>query len=657
VFDGDYLGSLPVPRDIVVVGDDNSARLRWGNSLQRESAAVEGYRVCFGKSQNNLQYGALFTQRIGTLFNLKNNETLVGVIQSVNKYGEVSAPSNVFEIRANPTRVNQLAASMTGFFDDFNKPAGALDEKKWNVAFSACVDPAASYTYIGNSYHAVSVLGNASYLPGAEHGCDRGQNIARPRAIFDFTQRTGKIVFDFDGSQGNRSTWYVDVFPYESDADIIDITGHVTFDPGHGHPGRFLRFSQADNVLMIHQLATDGNPIAVAKYDFQWDFPDEVFLPGQVMRHMVLEVSKSRAAIYIDGKLILENKNINLDFEKATVHWSQFGYNPTKVGYPWHAFRWDNFGFDGPSRPLVVNNYKTSFNRTDILAAETGKVWRVNIPDSLESAISARYFYTIQMRTQWYQWRASDKFIINGQTFALPEPTSTAGTWQDGILGQIYPPYSGSIEIPLDLLNQGINEFRFDTYNTTVLNQHVEIRFANEQSRASYTPPTQIITASPVPALTKLGPSVQLVSLNRQAAPIRANDPPRNGYELELTQTLSGTVEFGVYADNIRPLAMGGPNLGVAYIDMLVDGEVVGRVNTSTSSPAPATADGAATWPYTCCGVPITLDTTSLSNGDHELVFVAYDSEGNKGRPGYWMPGSDGSSDNETGAIRFRVEN
>src|SRR5258706_2015639 len=132
---------------------------------------------------------------------------------------------------------------MTVFCDDFNKH-GPLDELKWNVAYSQCNDPLVSAAFVTQDLHAVTVGGTESFLhEGVGTFCDRLQVVARPRAIFDFTNREGVIAFDFDGSFGLRESWYVDVLPADTPMDVHDINSHVTFGPGAGSPARFLRVS------------------------------------------------------------------------------------------------------------------------------------------------------------------------------------------------------------------------------------------------------------------------------------------------------------------------------------------------------------------------------------------------------------------------------
>ena len=212
VMTGPYDDKLPVPTLLFVEADDNNARISWGpkgDSPELDSVldkGIAGFRVCWGKSGEAPKHGALFTQRIGQLFGVQNGMKYTAYIQTVDSFGHVSKPTPPIEFTGDPARVDALSKKMTGFFDDFNKP-GPLDELKWNVAYSQCNDPLVSAAFVTEDLRAVTVGGTESFLhEGVGTFCDRLQVVARPRAIFDFTNREGVIAFDFDGSFGLRES-------------------------------------------------------------------------------------------------------------------------------------------------------------------------------------------------------------------------------------------------------------------------------------------------------------------------------------------------------------------------------------------------------------------------------------------------------------------
>ena len=113
-------------------------------------------------------------------------------VQSVDGAGHLSAFSPTVSFTGTPARVDALRARMNGFFDDFNLPAGAPDERKWNSAYSRCNAATSNGFFINDQFHAHSTVFSGN--------CDRGQSISRPRAALDFSDNgTRTIVFDWDG--------------------------------------------------------------------------------------------------------------------------------------------------------------------------------------------------------------------------------------------------------------------------------------------------------------------------------------------------------------------------------------------------------------------------------------------------------------------------
>lgn len=621
--EGPFSNSLPTPSNVVVEEDDYSARFQWGGELNDESPprGVEGYRLCWGEKAGAPSYGVLSTKRITQVFGVQPGKTYVAYLQSVDNMGNASAPAQV-EFKADSTRVDKLRATMTGFFDDFNTPAGAIDELKWNTAYSFCNDPVVNGTYVVDT-HAMNLIGNRSSLPGSVPGCDRNQNISRARALFDFSGREGIISFDFDGTDGDRSTWYASVFPYDGNpSDYIDITGHATFDPGGGHPGRFLRFSQAGNLLMINRYDEKGEAPQVFKTEIGVTFPNQQIVPG-VMRHWELRVSKNYASISIDGQKVLEAPGLGLDFEKGFVTWDQFAYNPAKTGRPWVALSFDNFGFDGPRVAPPIHNYKLALFGGDMysLGFEPDYNHDVDvtlaIPDKLEGATKARFFMTIQNNN--YEWKETDSFSINGQVFPIPMPTSPTGRNIGVDLIDDFRPFVSVTEVPVSALLEGDNAVTIHAEKSRLQNVHLEVEFPPGKA-PSYTQPRKIFSDVVVPEVPFIGPSAIVSHVNQQEN--NYGDDAKSF--LKNAVPVKGTVEFGITIDNVRPTLASGKNLGVSHVQLLVDNVVVQDIETQVNSPAPAASE-----------LLITLDTTKLSNGKHEVFVVAYDSAGSKGRPGY----------------------
>jgi hypothetical protein len=663
---GPYDDKLPVPTLLWVEPDDHNARISWGKKgvspeLLSSEAPVTGFRLCFGKEGEAPNRGALFTQRIGQVFGLTNGAKYVGYLQSVDSSGHVSKPSASFTFAANTDRVDALRKKMTGFFDDFDTP-GPLDELKWNTAFSACADPAASAAYVTEELHAVTVGGTVSYLGSRRDSCDRLQIIARPRAVFDFTNREGIIAFDFDGSFGMRESWYVDVFPYEQPGDVVDITSHITFGPGSGHPGRFLRFAQSiGDGLIVNRFLPNGDPVGdINSHDFHFTNPD-VNLHNGVLRHWELHVAKDHASVFVDGEKVYQVDNLGLDFSRGYVEWAQFGYNPPKEGLPWVQFRFDNFGFDGPaSTDVVTHNYKTSFDSSAIYLGSwvpqgdtpAQNPETISIPDSLVGATAARLMFTTQNPN--YTWTSTDSVTLNGQKLAIPKPTPVSlqsAVAFPIIVPEIWTPWAIVMKVDPALLRQGANTLTFQAQRSTFFGFHVEVDFPSG-SVPSFTQPTGYLKQPPAPMFPVIGPTSSYSYVNDNRKPVEADSTDVNA-QLHIGtdaadgpgthQVLSGISKIGMHIDNVRPLTMSGRNWGISKVEMEVDGKVVQTIDTSTVSPAPESH------------LEFQLDTTKLSNGEHQLYIRAYDVGGNRGREGYDKIG-EGSTPTEH-TIQFTVKN
>src|SRR5207247_5649166 len=104
------------------------------------------------------------------------------------EYGRLSPASAPVTFTGDPTRVNNLRSRMNGFFDDFNLPEGAPDERKWNTAYSLCNAPDSNSFFINNQFHVHDTIFSGN--------CDRGQDVNRPRAVLDLSDNiTRTIVF------------------------------------------------------------------------------------------------------------------------------------------------------------------------------------------------------------------------------------------------------------------------------------------------------------------------------------------------------------------------------------------------------------------------------------------------------------------------------
>ena len=276
-------------------------------------------------------------------------------VQGVDGMGHlVGGPAQGIVHGGSDARVRTLRAQLTGFFDDFNRPAGLPEERKWNTTFSKINDPALQAFFINHQFHSHTLVGT----PATGYG-DRGQTVHRVRNALQLGPgETRRIVFDLDGvGYGGRTVWYLDLLSAP-----VDITSHFAISGGAGfpgHPSPGLRFKLLGQELSLWSLTTDGEQILIVKQpSIDWDgfqtFPN-------VRRAFEILVSENNVRVTLDGGVVLDSP---LGFGALapgsyTVHWTAFGYNTMKVNLPYMLLHWDNFGFDGPAPSTVVHNYRS----------------------------------------------------------------------------------------------------------------------------------------------------------------------------------------------------------------------------------------------------------------------------------------------------------
>jgi hypothetical protein len=209
-----------------------------------------------------------------------------------------------------------------------------------------------------------------------------GQNSYRIRRPFDFTGRTGTIVFDAEGFVVSGLLGWIS----------LDVTEDPTPVPSYsiGTPKQANDEGGAvpRNGFEIHfRDQCNGSPapaVTVSMIDVLTNYQDNVLKPNKQtcintqegkLNHFEVRVSKQRIEVYgspfsDDGVhfapvQLLFDTDVNLPFERgyvqitthnhATIKYSQptSGFGATHVYDAW-VTRWDNVGFDGP----VVDNWR-----------------------------------------------------------------------------------------------------------------------------------------------------------------------------------------------------------------------------------------------------------------------------------------------------------
>jgi hypothetical protein len=605
--------SIPVPNQIVVEQDDHVATF-WWNGFPKwgadNPAGVYGYQIIWGPTGAPTTNTTYVQEPVAQLQPLDNGPQYSAVIRAIDSNGRLSAPTSPIIFTGSEDRVNTLRQQMNGFFDDFNLPAGPVDETKWNVAVSHDNDPTKNGFFINNQYHAHSML-------STQNG-DRGQLVARPRAIFDIAGRTGTIVFDLDGAQ-SRNLWYLDLMP-----NFIDITGHIDeeFSGQSLFPGKMLRIKQSGNNVGVDWIDANGNSHFLGQSGELMDY--HIKLVTNVRRHWKVLVSQSHLQIFIDGKQVCAVP-VNLPWTKAVVHLCAFSYNTPKANEAADLMHWDNFGFDAPpgsAPPAVTYNYRTlPYDGSEFRWLQTGAHYTtaVAIPDNLQNAEAALLFFTLQNApSKTYQWGSKDAVTVNGQTIQIPQPSGLPGNPSTILAG----PYSMYLPVPVSMLKQGINTLTFSMKQCGVLNIHIEIRFP-AQKAPTYTQPTDVaallgVTPSDMPPLPDVGPSVTLEAINSTLL-----WPYMYGNMYQKSLPVAGTLAVHVNAFEGAVLVSTGKQPGLTRIELLVDNQVVASIATNLQVPALGGA------------YVFTVDTTKLTNGKHEIFARGYSPTGTLSVPDY----------------------
>lgn len=270
------------PTNLQTFANDRVVTLTWDAPKNADQANVVGYLIRWGKKS-----GGMYTdskQTVHTTIQLQpldNNVEYQVAVQSLvggRKVDSNGAPDKNNIMVANGTvskkvlttakattqKVDAMRSRDTGFFDDFNLPAGNFDETKWNTAYSGCVEKGYNGTFINSQFHAHN---NIKSRVGQPY-CDRAAVFNRPRATFDISKGTelnpAVVEFDFDGVNDNsaiRDIWYIDFAPTNSRKDgmIMDTTSHnEIFGDDNLDPGNMLRLKQHGGEVTFQYYPVNG---------------------------------------------------------------------------------------------------------------------------------------------------------------------------------------------------------------------------------------------------------------------------------------------------------------------------------------------------------------------------------------------------------------
>jgi hypothetical protein len=670
--------TLPIPQNLQVEQDDRVATLWWDN--QREQgyhplpSGVTGYAIQWGV-YDPINCGQsdgicnpatkLTTDRIIQLQPLSQGVAYAAEVYAMDSFGNISSPTQIIVFHSESSRVDTLRSQMNGFFDDFNNLAGPFDELKWNNAYSGCVGTAEGGQFINTQFHSHSQISTFN-------SCDRGATVSRPRQVFDFTNRTGEITFDFDGTIVPTNTWYLDL--NDASQETYDLSGHGNLDNlsvGPSNPANTVRISQKGTNVQVFQFDSAGNEHAIpggntlcggSLASLQWCNGIDLTPVTNVRQHWKIFISQNNIQViisyfsngsYHDVQIV--NANINIPFSKANIAWFPFVYNSTKQNQRSMLLHWDNFGFNAPTGfvpTTVTYNYTDgNYGRRFFPFSTTSNplIQTIYIPDSLNGAIAARLMFTVQEPDfTHYAYSSNDTVNVNGQPYVFQDPNVIAtatgvnnGSNYDNIISNIsYLQYT--IPLTLSSLVTGLNTANTITYNignVGVLNAHIEVDFPASQA-PSYTQPYTIYNTpgtqsynpyNITPSIGDVGPGARISSVNNVA--INSN----GGSSYTIPNIMSGTIPVDI---SIRPLyvmSATGANPGVDHYIIQVDNNTIFTQQTHQSNQCNPSQKL-----FFCApGVKDTFswDTTSLCNGTHQLFIQAFNPNGTPSVPDYFEAG------------------
>jgi hypothetical protein len=211
---------------------------------------------------------------------------------------------------------------------------------------------------------------NSPHLLVLDAAQNYGENSYRIRQPFDFSNRTGKIVFDAEGFNVALLGWV----SVEVTADPIPV-------PSFGILGNEEGAVIPQNAFEVQLNACGGNAsggttggVGVATVQVIHEFVDTVSGPDQAtcvpaaqgkLNHFEIDVSQTKIDVYgtpasTDGSTfppaqLLYSTSAAIPFARGYVHITTHNhatikYSPNNDVRSWPA-RWDNVGFDGPVVP------------------------------------------------------------------------------------------------------------------------------------------------------------------------------------------------------------------------------------------------------------------------------------------------------------------
>ncbi len=571
-------------------------------------------------------------------------------VQRLSARGKITSKATQIVFNGgDPTRVNALRASMT-YFDDFNLPMGAVDERIWNNAQSVATDPRFNLFFVNDQYHAHSLQGTAN---PAEAG-DKSQTAQRFRKKIRIEPNTRRrIVFDMDVSLASRTVWYLDLNPVPT-----DVTGHASFfdmDGDTGLPAGVFRLRADGDELSVSMIDARGASHRVSRVSMS-EVGRQVI--SNVRRSFDVRVGTTDVQVFIDGRSVINTSlaPYSLPATDYELLWVNVGYNTSKDNHYYAFQHWDNFGFDGPVVDnRAVHNYVTRIQGTDYKKVSQGSpgTFTVRIPDDLRPTVNgataeAWLVFTQQMGDYSFISIGANDFVrVNGNA-RFPMPALPNNSLTPALSAEWGLPFTQRIKLG-DLVMGGTsplvvgdNSFQLNIQNSGVLNVHVEVMYP-PGSAPAYTPPSAI-HAFPMHAdIPRLGPPMRLQRIGGTDVGPDQTKSATNLIRIPVSGLVPINIEVGnsswagwapelmrVPVNSAEVFTSGG-TAGIAKIEVFLrrvgtgtgPGNLILSLDTAIDAPAPQGR------------YLLNFDSRGFVNGDYELFVQATTPSGLKSHPSY----------------------
>jgi len=312
-------------------------------------------------------------------------------------------------------------------------------------------------------------------------------NSNRARQLFDFTDRTGTIMFDVDAKVNPCNLghgWWIELWVTKEPGPIPyhEAPGVLSY-PENGFGINF----QGLNTCPQGRNATEVASVFVSKdwkvlhsypgWELQHDSDADrcITVQDQKLNRFKILINKDQVEIWasnFDDPTNLHRlavaKNLDLPFTRGYVHFQHSAYNARKdycenqttTGV--QTYRWDNIGFDGPSYPNP-RGYPTANNTEPDIDGVGGKMYGYFVTEKdwtvlpikgvdLTDAIAATMSYSVLGESP-----RTILFRLNGgaeHVYPIPALTDSAGGPRNGTRAL-------TNDIPIGELVNGDNTIEF----------------------------------------------------------------------------------------------------------------------------------------------------------------------------------------------------